>query len=432
MNASTTIRSLCAALLLATTCAVPAIQVTYQVDMSIQTTLGNFNPSTDTVFVSGTLSSPADWLDDAADGATNYVLTPSAGDANIYEGTFEIDQTTGQFENHKFVINPNGDFTALQWEESIDNRFFEVPATNFTLDVVFFDDVSTLPSTRDVTFRVDLSVQRALGNFDPQNDFVQVAGSFNSWSTTASELTQSLADTNVWEGTFAVTGLTGNTSPYKFVLATFASGDVWEADGVGPGGLQNRELVLPAGNTNLPVVFFSNVESIPPSVPVTFQVDMAAQVAYGNYVDGVNTVTAAGEFNNWDAVGFVLTNNPGGPYVYQGTITVVAPEGADVAFQYVIDGVDWETAVGNRTFTQSTNSQTVPAVFWNNVGDLGEVTTTPAGGNLVDVEWTPGTLIRLQKSIGLPGWTDVPGSTGQSNATVEVTTDETYFRLIGP
>jgi hypothetical protein len=159
---------------------------------------------------------------------------------------------------------------------------------------------------------------------------------------------------------------------------------------------------------------------------------MAAQIAYGNYIDGLSLVTAAGEFNNWDPISFVLTNSPGDPYVYQGTTNVVAPEGGNVAFQYVIDGVNWETGVGNRGFTQTTNSQTLPAAFWNNVDNLGDVTTTPVGGNQVDVEWTPGPMVRLQMSTNLPSWTDVPGSTGQSNATVNITTDETYFRLIGP
>jgi len=420
MKTHSAIRSICvaAALTLGSTWLASAVNVTFQVNMSIQAALGNFTPGVDAVQVAGSFNA---WT--PASG----VLSQNVTNADVYEGTFNITGTTGSTISYKFVYGAAG------WEADgvgpggVQNRQFALPATDTVLPVVYFNNLDTLPATRDVTFRVNLGIQISLGNFDPGTDFAQVAGEFNGWSTTASQLFPTVADTNVYEGTFAVAGNAGGTVNYKFMMATFALGDKWEDD------IPNRQLILAATNQELATVWFDNLDSVPITNAVTFQVNMAAQMALGNFVNGVNGVAVAGSFNNWNAVDFVLTNTLGNPTVYQGTTNVVGGAGSPLSFQYVIDGVDWEEAVGNRTFNLATNSQTEPLVFWNNVGDLGPLTLISASGSQIDVSWTPAPLVRLQVSTGLPdGWTDVPGSTGQSNATVNVTTDETYLRLIGP
>ena len=139
------------------TCAASAIQVTYQVDLSVQIALGNFNPAADTVFVSGDFSNPA-WRQTAADGAAAFVLSPSGGGPEIYVGTFDIVTVNPNFENHKFVINPNNGFASLRWEDVTGggNRFFQAATTNMVLPVVFFGDQSTVPGQNPVTFKVDL------------------------------------------------------------------------------------------------------------------------------------------------------------------------------------------------------------------------------------------------------------------------------------
>ena len=90
-----------------------AINVTYRVDMSVQKTIGTFNPPTDTVFISGDFSNP-DWQSGASTVATNYILTPNGVNPDIYEGTFAIDVPPGDWEDHQFVINPNNAFIASQ------------------------------------------------------------------------------------------------------------------------------------------------------------------------------------------------------------------------------------------------------------------------------------------------------------------------------
>lgn len=426
MKTHSAIRSLCvaAAVTLGSAWLASAVNVTFQVNMSIQAALGNFTPGVDAVQVAGNFNG---W------NPLNGVLTQSVTNSDIYEGTFNLTGTTGTTNFYKFVYGAAG------WEvngvgpNGANDRQVVIPATATNLPVVYFNNVNTLPATRQVTFQVNLGVQRALGNFDPSLDFVQVSGDFNAWSTTASTLSQSVGDTNVWEGTFTVAGNAGGTANYKYVLATFASGDVWENNGVGPGGAQNRQLVLDPGNQTVPVVYFNNLTNIPSTtVPVTFQVNMAAQMALGNFTPGGNQVTVAGSFNNWNAVNFGLTNSPANPTIYTGTTNILGGAGSLVSFQYVIDQVTWEEAVGDRGFNLATNAQTLPLVYWNNVANLGQLTATPAGGTQLNASWTAAPLVRLQVSTGLPNWTDVPGTTGQSNATVNITTDETYLRLIGP
>ena len=85
---------------LAAVTASASTQVTYNVDMSVQRQLGNFNPASgDTVFVSGNFATTnGTWLQTATDGSTNYILTAGAGsNSNIYSGTFTITNAVGTF-----------------------------------------------------------------------------------------------------------------------------------------------------------------------------------------------------------------------------------------------------------------------------------------------------------------------------------------------
>jgi arabinogalactan endo-1,4-beta-galactosidase len=149
-----------ATLWLATTLAASAIQVTYQVNLGTQIALGNFRPGMDTVFVSGTFSSPT-WKSTASDGSTSYLLTPVAGNTNLYTGTFNIVNSAGSTENHKFVINPDGNFSALNWESPAStlggNRTFKVPGVATNLPVVHFND-QVLPAAAPFVAGADFSL----------------------------------------------------------------------------------------------------------------------------------------------------------------------------------------------------------------------------------------------------------------------------------
>jgi arabinogalactan endo-1,4-beta-galactosidase len=107
-----------------------------------------------------------------------------------------------------------------------------------------------------VTFQVDMSVQMTLGSFCPgQGERVTVAGdAINNWDVSASVLTNSVADSNLYVGTFNLTNASGSAVNYKFVMD-----GVWERNGIGPGGAQNRRFTLEGAPQTLPAVFFDTL-----------------------------------------------------------------------------------------------------------------------------------------------------------------------------
>ncbi|HTI72686.1 MAG TPA: CBM20 domain-containing protein, partial [Candidatus Limnocylindria bacterium] len=155
----------------------------------------------------------------------------------------------------------------------------------------------------NVTFQVNMSAQTGLGTFDPDADTVFVAGdAINNWSSSTSELTRNAVDPKIWEGTFAVDGLSGSTVQYKFIKNTAVNGVIWEGN-VGDNGAQNRSFVLADTDQSLPVTYFNNVtNSTTSTAHVTFQLDLSVQVQLGNFDPDTGTVTVAGDaINNWNA-----------------------------------------------------------------------------------------------------------------------------------
>ncbi|MEZ4761944.1 MAG: hypothetical protein R3C26_01665 [Calditrichia bacterium] len=82
----------------------------------------------------------------------------------------------------------------------------------------------------DVLFTVDMAVQIAVGNFDPNNpaDQVFVRGSFNGWSEDNPMSPNIFTPTDYEE--IVVMNLTPvtDTVAYKYFMRTVANGDVWE------------------------------------------------------------------------------------------------------------------------------------------------------------------------------------------------------------
>src|SRR5262249_50351285 len=99
----------------------------------------------------------------------------------------------------------------------------------------------------------------ALGSFDPASGTVTIAGEFNNWNTTASPLTNTLANTNLWVTTLTLIGADASAVDYKYLM-----NGTWEANNVGPGGAQNRSVTLSRTNQTVPVVYFNNVSNLGP------------------------------------------------------------------------------------------------------------------------------------------------------------------------
>ena len=221
----------------------------------------------------------------------------------------------------------------------------------------------------NVTFRVNMSVQIAMGQFDPDADFVTVGANFNNWSPTAFLLSRSTQNPDVWEGTVDLTP--GTWPNYKFIKQRFGQGFIWEVDGVGPNGSQNRWFQVPATNTVLDVVFFNNLTNVVQNhAPITFQVDMSIQIAMGAFNPNTGTLAVSGDaIDNWANAGtHLLAPTPTNNALWTGTFNVTNNPGATVLFKFIKDG-EWETTP-NRSFVMSTNAQTLPVVFFNNLTNL--------------------------------------------------------------
>lgn len=415
--------------------------VTYQINMSVQTTLGNFNPGADRVLVAGNFSTP-DWI---APATTAFVLTNDPGNPGLYQNTFNNDIATSGFENHKFIIDVGGTAATLNWETT-PNRFFQVTAGDQTLPVVYFNDITNANTivTTQVTFSVNMGVQKALGNFDPNTDFVYVAGDpLNNWTPGASTLSPSGGDTNIYTGTFNVTTTVGTVVNHKFIMNTFIAGQQWENNGVGPNSAQNRQFTFTNEATTLPTVYFNNVTSSSSLVTtqVTFKVNLAAQIALGTFDPNVGTVSVAGDvINNWNPVPSVLTQTLTNSSLWSGTFDITNTVGAPVNYKFVLNsGGTWENngvgpnGANDRQFIFTNLTTVLPDVYFNNLGNLGALTISPVSAGQVTVNWTAGPLIRLQTNAPLTGtWGDVSGTLGAGSATVNVGPANTYFRLIGP
>jgi len=398
-----------------------AVNVTLRVDMGVQAAMGLFDPVNDFVYVAG------DTINSWSENTTQ--LTQSGTDTNIWEVT--VDLAAGSWPNYKFVkqvfgvgftwevdgVGPNGD----------KNRWFQVPATDTSLPAVYFDNISEVIANHAlVTFQVNMSVQVAQGSFDPNTSTLLLAGSFTSWENNPVVMTQSLADTNLWECTVDITNNVGATLLYKFVR----DGN-WET-------IDNRSAIMTNVAQTLPLVYFNNVSSVAVPIPVTFSVNMGVAQARGSFnPGGGDFVEGRGSFlvdigSQWIG-GFTLTNSAENPIVYSGTFITTNAPGGNMLYKFVINGSAWE-APGNREYLfQDTNAVVLPTVYLDDVASLGMLTNTPAASATTDLTWNGGPLIRVQQSASLTGpWQDVAGTEGLSATNLPVGPDQTYFRLVGP
>jgi len=425
--------SLSLSLLFSSVLAVSAVPVTFQVNMSVQTVLGTFDPNAGHgVEVHGAFDN---W-------GPGLALFPSASDPNIYDGTVDIAGAAGSQVQYKFVINQAG---TQVWEKDglgpagAQNRALNLQDAAQTLPVVYFNDQSSPPGLVDVTFRINMSIQTKLGNFDASAGHVMEAhGSFDNWGP-GIPLTVDPNDTNIYQGTVSINGSAGAPFEYKFVMNQ-AGTPVWEGN-VGPGGpFGNRTFTLASSPQELPIAYFNNVSTDPGAgIAVTFRVNLGVRVALGQFDPASGTVVVAGQFNNWSTSASPLTNSVENPYIYTGTYSInsVSP-GGSVAHKFVLNGGTWEGG-DNRAFVLEDHSQILPIEYFDHVSGLGPLTIAlnAADPFSVALSWPSGPTIKLQKTTNLSGtWEDVPDTLGQGSAVYQPAFGEeqrpTFFRLIGP
>jgi hypothetical protein len=243
--------------------------------------------------------------------------------------------------------------------------------------VVLFLFAADAVAQNQVVFKVDMSAQIASGNFNiAGGDQVQARGQFQGW-TGGFWLTNSPGNTNIYSGSYDISDAPGTVEPYKFVIIKYWDDpDSWNfAENIDfLGG--NRTFVLAGGAQNVPTVYYDNqlpVGAVPVN-PITFQVNMAAQIANGNFNPGNgDQVEVQGDFElaPWSD-GDVLTNNPLNTNIYSGTFYDANYPGAQLGFKFVIlpyyGGQNYEN-IDNRVLVEpGPSGVTLPMLYFNNQG----------------------------------------------------------------
>jgi hypothetical protein len=281
-----------------------------------------------------------------------------------------------------------------------------------------------------ITFQLSMEYAIQQGKFTIGSDYVDAFGSFNSWSTTGTLLTN-VTGTSNYIGTFTATNLLTNTVVYyKYAI----DDSTWEGY-VGTNGAENRNFTLTATNQTLPLDYWdNNTNSV--GYDVTFQVDMTVETALGNFTPGSDEISVSGGWNNWSGSANILTQSGADTNIFTGTVSITNTPGTTIAYKYVmnegINASDWEN-IDNREFSlAATNLQS----YFDNYSNLGPLNISFSGADTI-LAWDSGTnsanRIRLQSATSLlAGWTDVSNSQGQSAVTNNFGGSNVFFRLIGP
>jgi hypothetical protein len=406
---------------------------TYQVNMSVQMALGNFNPANgDMVYVSG------NW-----DNWSTTNLMSASSDTNIY--TLTLQQANGTWPTYKFFINPGGSSSgsALVWESFSTNRWFALTTSTTNLPVVYFNNVTEVPAYEvKVTFQLSMKAPIIQGLFSIGSSTVYAYGSFSNWTSGTGVLLTNVPGTSNYIGTLITTLLETNTMVY-YKYAINGSGGTWEGN-VGTSGAANRSFVLVSTNQALSLDYWNNITNATASYAVMFQADMLVEYALGNF-DPVNNGDTVYVNGDWDWSGDALQLvESASPYVYTGTVALAYSPGTIINYKYALNGginaSDWENSdVGpgsgaNRQFVLSVTN--LPADYFDNYTNLGQVNISGSGSQTA-LSWASGTNannhIRLQNSTNLvSGWSDVANTQGQSGVTNDFGGGPQFFRLIGP
>jgi hypothetical protein len=253
-------------------------QVTYAVDMGVQIFKGAFDPATNGVEVRGDFNSFS--------GGGTLVRD---GTSSIFTNTFAVGGAEGSTNKFKFyTVGTN----AVGFEEGADREaVLTASGTPLNTGTNFF---SNLTESRKITFRVDMSVQAAKGAFNTNSGVVQIAGSFNGWSTTATPL--SAQGNGVYAAEVTVDGPVSGIS-YKFLKGTAEADYEVVSD-------RTISAVLPnLAASTLDVVLFGNDDGVAPT-DISLS---ASSIAENNAVNAVvgtlsSTDASAGDTHTYSLV----------------------------------------------------------------------------------------------------------------------------------
>lgn len=391
--------------------------------------------------------------------------------ANIWSGVVVSTNSPGSVEACKFFYQP-GD----TWESGADRQFILAagPAEQ-VLPLTTWDAKYPAP-TNDVTFRVDMNAQVALGAFTnfgnelPDGPSkIRLAGSFTDWGD-GLQMTNNPAAigslSNIFSVVAKVPGFAGSTSGgYKYRM-----NGGWES-------IDNRTFQITGGDQELPLVFYDNASScglVLTDTLVTFRLQITNGTAYGGvngtaagtFVAGTDKIYINGDFTGW---------KPGGPgqndwadplnlapnpfetpqgslleltnivptSTYQVTVTIPKGKTLGQKYKYTINGYDNEAAGGTDHYRyirslsgvsytmplDNFGTNPVPPVVEQATGNL---QIGAVSGGTIPISWPGLQCLTLQVRSSVTGglWTDVPATDGTSSTNWPVGPGPQYFRWV--
>ncbi|MFO1478495.1 MAG: glycosyl hydrolase 53 family protein [Verrucomicrobiota bacterium] len=128
-------------------------------------------------------------------------------------------------------------------------------------------------ATNTCTFQVDMSVQTALGNFNPSRDKVGISGTWNNWGTTTL-LSARVDNTNIYAITCLLTN--GVTAQYKFIINSNNTGTILWENYWGVANSYNRSVTMPpSGGASVGTLFYNNQSNAAPGFPFMVAADFS-------------------------------------------------------------------------------------------------------------------------------------------------------------
>ena len=325
--------------------------VTFQVNMSIQKQLGNFDPTTQILVVRGSFENEADAT--MEDWKGNHFQLTESSTADVY--TLQIDLPNSSVDStfkYKYVIedkaNAADNTTQGGTWESIGDRSFTLASGGQVLDVVYFNDQSVIGQTANVTFQADMSDLISKGWFDPASDTLRVLGGFNGWAESNDYMLKpSLFNPSLYTVTVALTAPSGTDFEWKFRAAPhehFLDGG-WESGSNHKFTFTGSDLTLEPIKPNLG---YAGVD-LPFDITVQFSVDVngATETFHNKPFHNIKSVWMKGdkpELGAW-----------GGSWTYDDTVNVMVrlyDDGTTKGDAVAGDGI-WTTQV---TFPQGSKS----------------------------------------------------------------------------
>lgn len=410
-----------------------ANNVIFQVDVSQQIALGNFvNDGSSYVEVRGLFNGWTGGVDILTNDPS-ILVTNQFGlvTSNVWVGTFSVSASPGGAEAYKYVLQPG---TVWDSPDAVNsdgggNRYFANVAQ--TLPLVNFSDSPFAPLC-SVTFAVDMSAQAVLGNWN-SFESVDLAGTFNNWSYSATPMTNNptASNTNIYYAVVAIGQ--GSTPQYKFTFEG-AGGTDWENPAAPTLG-GNRFFTVPSvASTNLPPVFFSDTSVyglLSTDMWVTFTVDMTGASQYPSgpaFTPGsdevfVNSQAFNGAWMNWDPIslGAYQLFQAGAGSLYTNTFLIPMGSALTTIYKYGINGADNEAASGNNhgrvIRSLATGVYSFPAdTFGNqyNEPSFGQLAVGQMSGGTVPVSWLGAPNVQVQTSTNLTSgaWVNHPETGG--------------------